>query len=414
MLAALVAIPVLIHRMADARFGFLSIAWVLVGYVSLFDLGVGRALTHAVASRWAKAEHDDAADLISTALLALIGFGILAGLALSIAAPWIVSAIEADDALRREALAALRVLGLAVPFTLLTAGLRGLLEARQAFRAINLALLPAGVLMYLGPALVSSFSPELPYVIAALVGARVLATLALMRLCADVLRSLPRFRVTRPALRELLSFGGWMTVSNTVSPIMVNMDRIFIGAYLSLATVTYYVTPFEVTTKLLVLSGAIAAASFPEFSRLAGLRDTDGARRYLMTGSVTVLAVMLPVVAIAAFFSHEILSLWVSPALADRSSGIMRWLAAGVLANGLASIPFAYIQGKGRADVTAKFHLAELVLYLPLLYLLLSSLGVLGAAIAWALRVTLDAALLFGYAAFDLRRAAAAPVPVRS
>nr|MDQ6925886.1 hypothetical protein [Candidatus Eremiobacteraeota bacterium] len=48
-LSALVAFPVLLHSMGAERFGLLSLAWTIVGYFSAFDLGIGRALTQALA-----------------------------------------------------------------------------------------------------------------------------------------------------------------------------------------------------------------------------------------------------------------------------------------------------------------------------------------------------------------------------
>ena len=50
---ALVTVPLLIRLLGLERFGFLSVAWALVGYASLFDFGIGRALTRAVAQRLA-------------------------------------------------------------------------------------------------------------------------------------------------------------------------------------------------------------------------------------------------------------------------------------------------------------------------------------------------------------------------
>jgi len=58
-------------------------------------------------------------------------------------------------------------------------------------------------------------------------------------------------------------------------------------------------------------------------------------------------------------------------------------------------MPFALIQGFGRPDMTAKFHVAELLLYIPLMWLLVKHMGIIGGAIAWFLRVTIDAVLLF-------------------
>ena len=48
MLVALGAIPVLIRTLGTDRFGILTLAWMLIGYCSLFDLGLGRALTKLV------------------------------------------------------------------------------------------------------------------------------------------------------------------------------------------------------------------------------------------------------------------------------------------------------------------------------------------------------------------------------
>jgi len=42
LLVAIVVIPVLIEGLGIERFGVLTIAWMVVGYFSLFDLGLGR------------------------------------------------------------------------------------------------------------------------------------------------------------------------------------------------------------------------------------------------------------------------------------------------------------------------------------------------------------------------------------
>ena len=403
LVAALVSIPILIHRIGDSRFGFLSIAWMLVGYFSLFDLGIGRALTHGISRRWADNEDADVGDLVWTGLLSLAAIGAVASAAIVGMSQWLATSfINVEPELQAEATTGLALLAGAVPFVILTAGLRGILEARQDFRAINLALMPLGVLLYLAPVLVSQFTVSLPLIVLSLLVVRMASFLALFVQCARTIEGFLRIRASRATLKDLLSFGGWMTVSNIVSPVMVNMDRLFIGARLSLATVTYYVTPFEIVSKLLVLPGAVASASFPEFSRLCGRNDHRAARRYFFVTVLTLASVLIPASMLAAYFAHDVLRLWVSVELADRSALIMQVLAAGIAINGLSSVPFAYVQGTGRADITAKFHLLELVLYLPLLFLCLAEFGITGAAIAWVTRVSIDASLLFGFASLDL------------
>jgi len=46
---AVAAMPYVIHGLGAERFGILSIAWTLLGFCGLLDLGLGRATTKFVA-----------------------------------------------------------------------------------------------------------------------------------------------------------------------------------------------------------------------------------------------------------------------------------------------------------------------------------------------------------------------------
>src|SRR5260370_24492390 len=50
-LAAFFAIPLLIRGLGTERFGVLTLAWMVICYFSLFDLGLARALTQMVAEK---------------------------------------------------------------------------------------------------------------------------------------------------------------------------------------------------------------------------------------------------------------------------------------------------------------------------------------------------------------------------
>jgi len=104
--------------------------------------------------------------------------------------------------------------------------------------------------------------------------------------------------------------------------------------------------------------------------------------------------VLAPLVVILLAFSGEILGLWLGPDFASQSALALRILSVGLLANSVAHIPFALIQGFGRPDVTAKIHLAEVPIQIVVAWALVSRWGITGAAIAWTARTTLDALLL--------------------
>jgi len=185
-----------------------------------------------------------------------------------------------------------------------------------------------------------------------------------------------------------------MTISNIISPMMVQMDRFVIGASLSMAAVAYYATPFEMVTKILLISSAISGVAFPAFARLLGERDGAATHR-LYWHSVKLVALgTTPAVLVAVLFAEPVMRLWLHGAFPADSASVLRILAAGVLLNALAAVPFACLQGARRADITAKIHMFEVPIYLVALVFVVPRFGIVGAALIWTARVTIDAALM--------------------
>jgi O-antigen/teichoic acid export membrane protein len=60
----------------------------------------------------------------------------------------------------------------------------------------------------------------------------------------------------------------------------------------------------------------------------------------------------------------------------------------------MAYIPFGLLQGQGRSDLSAKIQMYEAVPFLATVCALTTWLGLPGAALAWTLRMVIDAAIL--------------------
>lgn len=395
-LAALVALPLLAAGLGTERFGVLALAWVLVGYVSLFDLGLGRALTQLVAERLGRDQEEGLPALVWTALLLMGGLGLAGAGALALAAPWLARvALGVTGALAGETSVGLVLIAVAIPFVTIAAGLRGVLEAHQRFGLVNAVRIPMSSLSYLGPLALLSISPTLAWPIGFLLVERVATALIYLALCRRVMPSLRQPIVIAPGnWLRLLRFGGWMTVTNIVGPLMVYFDRFLIGGMLSVAAVAYYSTPYDFVTRLLVIPGALAGVLFPAFA-IAARQDLARASVLFLRSTKFVFMLLWPLTLVVVAFAFEILDLWMGREFAMAGTSAMRWLAVGVLLNGLAQIPFALIQGHGRPDLTAKLHLAEVPLYLLGLWWLIDHFGITGAAMAWTFRVIFDTGLLF-------------------
>ncbi len=410
LLAALLAVPLLVAALDPARFGFLSIAWVIVGYFGLFDLGLGRALTRLIAERTGTPREAELPALARTALLLLSGIGIVMGVVLAALAPWLCNdVLRMPEHLRGEATEALRVLAACLPFVTLTAALRGVLEAGLRFGWVNALRVPLGMLTFLVPAAVAVRTTDLVALCLALAMLRVIGALAHWMVCARLYPALVRLgEPTFNGVAEMFGYGMWLTVSNVVGPLMVYFDRFVIGALASVAAVAYYTAPYEIVTRLWLVPAALTGVMFPVFAA-SHLGDPGRMRRIYRKGLLALTAVMLPLALALAAGASFWLGAWLGEEYAREGVRVAQILCAGVFVNSLAHLPYSLLQAAGRADLTAKLHLAELPLYAAALAWLVPAYGINGAALAWTGRCIVDAALLFLFAHRHLEPSGVSP-----
>ncbi|WP_158819627.1 flippase [Granulicella sp. S156] len=405
MAVGLFTIPRLVHALGTDRFGVLMIAWMVVGYFSFFDLGLGRAMTNLVAQKLASDSQDELPAIIWTANLVMGALGIVGASLLALLSPLFVEhLLKIPPPLRTETLQAFYLLSLSVFFVISTAGFRGILEARQRFGIINIVRIPMGVATFLAPLLVLHWSKHLPAVVGILVVMRMTFWFTYVWIA---LRDMPsimhRFVIEPRLIPMLLSFGAWMTVSNIISPMMEYLDRFLVGMLLSLTAVAYYATPYDVVTKLVILPAGIMSVLFPAFSTALVADHAHAAKLFRRTVKCIII-VLLPLTVLMVLFARNGLQLWLGPMFASHSTRPLQWLAIGVLGNGLAVVPFALIQGAGRPDITAKLHMLEFPFYVATVWVLTNHFGIVGTAIAWAARVIVDAILLYWVAGRFLDR----------
>src|SRR6267154_3726251 len=90
MLVAVFCIPILIRGLGKERFGVLTLAWALIGYASLFDLGLGRAITQLVAKKLGAGEDREIPSLAWTSLLLMLLLGAVGATVVGLLSPWLV------------------------------------------------------------------------------------------------------------------------------------------------------------------------------------------------------------------------------------------------------------------------------------------------------------------------------------
>jgi len=191
----------------------------------------------------------------------------------------------------------------------------------------------------------------------------------------------------------LARYGGWVTASNISSTLMTYLDRFLIGAAISMAAVTYYTTPYDTITRVWIIPSAILGALFPALSATF-VQDRERTSRLFDQGIRVLFLVIFPVTLVVVALAREGLALWLGTDFAVHGARVLQWLAVGVFINSIGMVPGAGLQGIGRPELTGKLNMVELPFYVAVLWVMLRTWGIEGAAIAWTLRVTIDTAIL--------------------
>lgn len=389
----LATVPLYLKVIGAERFGVLSIIWLLLGYFGFFDFGLGRAVAHRLAQlRGSVAKERQA--VLWTAILSVLLLGTVGALLLYFIAGIALSSwIRISDLLQAELDGVRLWVSLSLVPLVLSGVLSGVLVGTRKFLRLNvvdglgkllLQILPLGTALL--------FGPSLENLAAAVFVARLLSVIGWVAVCQRILPFLGALAWNTGLVEGLWRYGGWVTISALVGPILTSVERLVLGAIVGAAAVTYYTVPHSVISPITLFAGSLGAALFPLFASVGGEEN-----RYLEKWAASfVVATITPLLVGLTFFVHPFLSYWISVDFADKTAVVPQVLIPGFWANSIALIAHARLQGNGRPRVVAAVHVGEMLPYLLVLYLLVGEGGIVGASIAWSLRAVVDALLLGG------------------
>jgi O-antigen/teichoic acid export membrane protein len=390
-LVAIPTVPMYLQTIGQERYGVLAICWIIVGYFAFFDFGMGKAVNQRIA-----ASPEQASKVLWMGLFLSGCLGVLGSLVVLLGGLLLENLSLSQD-IRLELRTGLPWLSVAVLALTMTSVLQGGLEAKRDFVNANLVSISANGLLSLLPLLAAYLlGNHLHNLLFATAVARGLTLGIAIWFNRRTLRSFTAFRFTE--CTKLLQFGGWVTVTGVVGPILTSADQIFIGVRLGTDVLAIYNITFNMVTRASIIGAASMRALFPRFAE----QTPQVAKQTRQMALVLLVTIITPVVLLALVSFHPVFTWWLGLTAAKQAIPIAILLVFGVWINTLAFVPFTWLQATGKPEIPARFHLAELIPYGILLWLFIPQFGIIGAAFIWTLRNTLDAFLLFSVSKDDL------------
>ncbi|HEY0150736.1 MAG TPA: lipopolysaccharide biosynthesis protein [Longimicrobium sp.] len=392
-IASIATTPYLVRELGVAAFGIMLATVVLAGQLGPLQLGVPSAAIRLLSD--ARGRGDAGAQAAYLYALAGLGLGAAALMSLGFLAiaPWAWGHGFGDGggALLREALgaipAATAVVATQGAVAVSLAGLVG----EERFGLVSGIRAVHGV----GRSVVAVVAVALGGGVAAALWAQAAADVLAALWAAAKLANGVRPRVTGGmvyrAARQLVMLGIPFALMDGLSALLVDGEKLVIGAVESAADFTYYTVTATAAVRLTVLATAFSFVLVPRLSSLAAAgksEDAGGLATRVTRLTVAMMILMLgPLIAL----TPELLTLWVGPDFAERAGLSTRIVLVALFANVAVHPAHSALRALGRPMVLSALYAAELVLHVAVVYLAVRAWGLPGAALAWGLRAVLDA-----------------------
>jgi O-antigen/teichoic acid export membrane protein len=385
MLVQLVCIPLYVKFMGVEAYGLVGFYLMLQAMLQILDLGLSPTMNREMARYSVEPEKaNDARDLVRTLEVGYWLIGVLISLALITAAPWIaVHWIKANGIPvggLREAVTLMGVLAFFQwPMSFYQGGLTGLRKQVlfNLLRILGSTATNGGAVLALW-----LISPTIHVFFLWLV-----ASNAVMVLVWTVFfwKSLPegsRSAQLRPnLLRNIGYFAAGMSGIATFSLILGQADKLVLSRVLDLKVFGYYTIAGVFGTGLVLIVSSVFNTIFPQFSALVAQGDEAAIIRLYHKGTQLMLLLIIPLTAVLALFSVEVLQLWTrNPDVARNAGPIASILVLAAAINGLMFLPFTLQLAYGWTSLGLKITIFLTIIVIPGVWFMAKYYGPVGAA----------------------------------
>jgi O-antigen/teichoic acid export membrane protein len=395
----LIATPIIIRRLGVDAYGIIATLAIITNYMAFFDLGLSQATIKHVAEFRARREWHGIRLVLWTSVIGYVGLGVLAALLVVILSPVAATRwFRIPEILQPAAIGAFYVGAVGVFLVLVNFGPTSLMKGLERFDLVNKVGMLVGTaqpVITLGLVVAGA---SLPAIIAGNVVALGVTVALNIFFARRLLGDFGRPAWDTHTFIRLARYGGYLAAASILAPLAVNAEKLLLAGAVSVGALTYYMVPQSLVARLAIIPASFSSALFPAFAALHSAGEHESNVRLNVEVARTLIYLFAPIVIVLVAAGDMLLGAWMGSDFAFQSAGPLKILTVAALIQAMAWTPHILVQAVGRTDITFRIYLLQVVVYLPLAYLMVARWGLDGAAWAWLLRVTLDAALVWYFA----------------
>jgi O-antigen/teichoic acid export membrane protein len=348
-------------------------------------LTLGNAVIKYVAEYSAKGDSDKMNEVIGATIVVLSSLGLVGGLVIySLAGILVTHFLKIPHGLISAAYISFCIGAAGFFITMLLSAFSAIPNGLNRYDITSLITLIMGIITMVGTVYVLYLGYGVLEVVClnfviTLFG--VIAYPLVLRRIMPSIRLKPAINI--PVLRKVLGYGIYSFFSRIAYLLNYQADRVVMGALLGISSVTYYVVPFTLVSRVTNVTVRIGSVIFPAISELQGNDRYDTINELYVISSRIILIISTAICLPLIVFGGRFLTLWMGPDFGNKADMVIVLLTLGLYINSCTNIPSFVADGLGRPKLTGIAGVTAAFINVGLLIPLTRYYGIVGASVAF-------------------------------
>lgn len=188
-------------------------------------------------------------------------------------------------------------------------------------------------------------------------------------------------------LKENFSFGSLNILNDLARTSLITIDRILIPIFAGTTQLTYYSIPGNVSSRIPGISDNLSGVIFPTATNLHASGQKDSLKKLYIRSTRLIMTISIAITVGIIFNAEKIMRYWFDENFATYSTKILIILAVTNLILSLLSPVASFLMGINRMKFYVSLSATMAIINIILLFTLLPTLGIEGAAFAYLFSV---------------------------
>lgn len=389
--AALVGIvfaPIYISYLGIESYGLIGFFLVLQAWLFMLDMGLTPALNREMA-RFSAGLHtpESICELLKSVEIIYACIAVFLAIVIYAFSTWMATTwLNIKSLAPNQAIYAISSMGLVIGIQWMSVLYRNALLGLQ--KQVWLSIVTAGVatvrafgaliiLTYLSPTITAFFL----FLFAVSLTELIVLAISLKK---KLPKSREKINFSLKAIYKIRQFAGGAAVITILSTILMQVDKLLLASILPLDKFGYFTLAVSVSAALSIVTGSLFNVAYPRLTEIAASKDTKELAKAYHNFSQLLSMLLLPLAAMLAFFSKEIIYIWTKDSdLTEYVAPILTVWVIGSAFNGIMHIPYALQLAHGWTTLATYVNLVAVLLTLPGILVFAPIYGAIAAAWVW-------------------------------